>query len=223
MWYKVLDEKAQSIHGGRAQWFPPQAGEPGEWMPKVEHIIMCQSGYHLVDKYTILQWLGPSIWKAEPGGISSQSNPEMGKIVAQQARLIAKMERWHKRSFMSFTADCMDHADGSLWMRFCEPAYNLVMSAKGVVRNRANKVAVSPERVALLDRAAEALCFTGADWGELVAARLVALRLLDTRGNDSYATWWKKLEWVISFCRRGNEDEYDWQVDRLIEYIEGRA
>ena len=211
MWYKVLDETAQSIHGGTARWFTPQEGRPGAWMPKIERIIMCVSGYHLVDESAIIHWIGPSIWEAEHRGWFM--GPDEGKIVAQEARLVTKIEGWHRRAFMSFTVDCMDHVGEELRERYVPSVYELVVIAKEIVRDRADNVYVDPGRVASLNQAVYTT-------GPLVSARLVILRLINAYGNEN---WWKQLEWVVSLCRRGSESELHWQSDRLMNYIEGRA
>ena len=59
MLYKVLSSDMKSMHGGNGTWVL------GEWMPAVEYVKPCESGYHLVTAKQLMEWLGPCICEAE--------------------------------------------------------------------------------------------------------------------------------------------------------------
>lgn len=72
-YYKVLDERGRSCHGGSAVWSLPTRNAdgtwtPGDWMPEVGGILrLCLTGYHIVTIDQLLDWLGPRIFEVEIG------------------------------------------------------------------------------------------------------------------------------------------------------------
>ena len=72
-YYKVLDERGRSCHGGSAVWSLPTRNAdgtwtPGDWMPEVGGILrLCLTGYHVATIDQLLDWLGPRIFEVEIG------------------------------------------------------------------------------------------------------------------------------------------------------------
>ncbi len=103
-YFKVLGHAGLPFNGGKGKWNLPQNGNPGDWMPKIEEIIPCRSGYHLCEFTDLMTWLGPEIYEAE-GKFIRDNN----KTVFQQARIIRKIECWNERTARLFAADCAEH------------------------------------------------------------------------------------------------------------------
>jgi hypothetical protein len=93
VWYKITGPNGEPINGGSGLWFLPTATKPGKWMPKVEHVEACSSGYHLVEAVGIVEWLPQAqqtgvLWLAEGRGVSDAKGY---KTAFSQARLIKKV------------------------------------------------------------------------------------------------------------------------------------
>jgi len=86
MLFKVLDENGHSCNGGDATWPLPEDGKPGEWMPAIQELTPCNSGYHLVRAGGLLDWLGPRIWVAEGRGAHVHKDEHVE--VYESARLV---------------------------------------------------------------------------------------------------------------------------------------
>jgi hypothetical protein len=99
--YKVLGPGREAWHGGSGRWLPP-----GEWMPLIEDVEPCRSGYHLcADEDQLLGWLGPTIWVAEYDGPVIDKGD---KVVVGRARLVRRVEGWDERTARHFAADCAE-------------------------------------------------------------------------------------------------------------------
>jgi hypothetical protein len=108
--YKVLAVDGVSPqHGGSGKWFLPKGKRAGKWMPKIDNIKPCQRGYHFVMLSQLPQWLGPTLYELEVRGeVINLSD----KSVAQQARLIRKVDTWNDKTLRLFAADCAEHVLG---------------------------------------------------------------------------------------------------------------
>ena len=98
--YKVLASGQKSCNGGDAQWIP------GEWMPSIEEIEPCKSGYHLCRRQDLIHWLNEEIWEAEYQG---EMIIDDNKIVVQQARITKRIDTWNERTARLFAADCAEN------------------------------------------------------------------------------------------------------------------
>ena len=104
--FKVLDEKGKSFHGGKGQWHLPQNGQPGQWMDSIQgKLIACQNGYHVCKREQLLGWLGPSIYTIE---IDGEIIEEADKCIVRRARLLHKLN-WNMQQMILFAADCVEH------------------------------------------------------------------------------------------------------------------
>ena len=105
MYYKVLNDDGTPYHGGSGQWHLPDGDTPGEWMPRIDNIVPCESGYHLCREGDLLQWLGPAIFEAEYRGEVIETDD---KIVVSEARLIRRLDAWNERTARLFACDCAE-------------------------------------------------------------------------------------------------------------------
>lgn len=104
--YKVLGNGGIACNGGSGKWNLPVDKKPGKWMPKIENIIPCRSGYHLCRREDLLLWLNEEIYEAEGRGKSIRDE---NKDVFQQARLIRKIDNWNEKNTRLFATDCVEH------------------------------------------------------------------------------------------------------------------
>lgn len=88
--YKIVSTDFDPIHGGSGKWFAPTKTKPGKWMPKVDNVAACRSGYHLIPAKAIVDWLPRDpitgyLCEAEGRGASDSGGD---KTAFAQARLI---------------------------------------------------------------------------------------------------------------------------------------
>lgn len=88
--YKIVSTEFEPIHGGSGLWFPPTKTKPSKWMPKVEDVCACSSGYHLIPAKAIVEWLPRApitgyLCEAEGRGASDKDG---NKVAFAQARLV---------------------------------------------------------------------------------------------------------------------------------------
>jgi hypothetical protein len=89
-YYKITGPKGEPLYRGSGNWALPVGDRPGKWMPKIENVKACMSGYHLVEAVGIVEWLPRApktglLWEAEGRG---DSDKEDTKTAFAQARLI---------------------------------------------------------------------------------------------------------------------------------------
>ena len=104
-YYKVLSRGGIPANGGTGAWFLPKGKRPGKWMPKIDDIELCESGYHGCRRQDLVHWLGEEIYEVEyKGSVIVGDN----KVVGEQARLIRKIDTWNDRTARLFAADCAE-------------------------------------------------------------------------------------------------------------------
>lgn len=91
--YKITGPTGEPINGGSGLWHLPTKGKPGKWMPKLDRVKACSSGYHLVTAIGIVDWLPHApqtgvLWLAEGRGASDGDG---SKTAFAQARLVKKI------------------------------------------------------------------------------------------------------------------------------------
>ena len=105
VYYKVLNADGSCFHGGKGKWPLPSGKRPGKWMPKITKLVPCKSGYHILKREHVVRWLGPAIFEVEVRGDVVWTDD---KGVAQQARLVRKLETWNDKTARLFACDCAD-------------------------------------------------------------------------------------------------------------------
>jgi hypothetical protein len=118
-YYKILDN-GKPYNGGTGTWFLPKNG-PGEWMPKIEQLKPCISGYHLCRERDLVLWLGPEIYEAEGRGEKIVCD---NKVVFQQARLIRRLDTWTEKTIRLFACDCAERVAHLAKDKRCQNAIN---------------------------------------------------------------------------------------------------
>ena len=103
-YWKVLDAKGQSVHGGTYTYDLPTNGRPGKWTPRITDLELCARGYHLCRDTDLIHWLGgATIYAAEARGAILVADD---KIVAESVRLIARTP-WDATSARLFAVECV--------------------------------------------------------------------------------------------------------------------
>ena len=88
--YKIVSTDFAPIHGGSGKWFAPTKAKPGKWMPAVDSVAACASGYHLIPAKSIVEWLPRKPvegYLCEAEGRGAQDS-DGDKIAFAQARLL---------------------------------------------------------------------------------------------------------------------------------------
>lgn len=106
--YKTLAAGGQPCNGGRGVWNLPTRQEdgswlPGEWMPTIDVLEPCRSGYHLSLLEQIVNWFGPFIYIAEHRGSCINTGD---KLVAGQARLLEPVTGWNENTALDLARWC---------------------------------------------------------------------------------------------------------------------
>ena len=105
-YYKVLAADGVSPrHGGSGKWFVPKGERVGKWMPAIRDISPCSRGYHFVTLEQLPRWIGPTLYEVEVRG---QIIHESDKSVAEQARLVRRIETWNDKTLRLYAADCAE-------------------------------------------------------------------------------------------------------------------
>jgi len=89
-WYKITGLNGEPLNGGSGNWHLPNGKKPGKWMLRVENVVACHSGYHLVEAGGIVEWLPRApqsglLWIAEGRGAKDKND---NKTAFAQARLV---------------------------------------------------------------------------------------------------------------------------------------
>jgi len=106
MLFKFLGPEGRCAHGGSGSWPLPQNGRPGEWMPWIENLELCVSGYHVLRKQNLLFWPAETLWTIETRGSVVVARD---KLVVNQARLLMLVLTWNKEIARLFACDCAEH------------------------------------------------------------------------------------------------------------------
>jgi hypothetical protein len=230
--YKVLGWDHTSLYVQHDIWFVPSGKRPGRWMPKKVGIKLCVRGYHFCrHEYDLLEWFGPAIWRVEVRGEIIEGKD---KAVAEQARLLERVERWNARTARLFAADCAERQFGYLPDRVrmvCENVIEVVRqfvhgnrSAEDLARASISAFRMSDRRN-LSPAAMRAVSSVGysstsvGDYSEFTAARDAAHCARDA----AYAAYdgAPRLDETTT-AAESYRLEREWQAERLKEYLDGK-
>jgi hypothetical protein len=105
-YYKTLTEDHKGSFSGFdfTPYLPNKGNQPGEWLPDVETLEMCESGYHVTDAAHLLDWLHAEIWEVETRGEKLEGDD---KTAWQSIRFVRKLETWNDKTARLFACWCM--------------------------------------------------------------------------------------------------------------------
>ena len=219
MMYKILQDGGRPCVGG-GQWYLPQGKLPGKWMPKIETLRMCESGYHVLDAACIIDFLdyGYHIFEVEVRG---ESFTRDYKACHQQARLLRELQ-WGEREARLFACDCAERAL-DLWVKSgtVDPRSR---AAVDVARRFANGEATVDERDTA--KAAAIAAVRAAAWNTARAEAWDAART-SARTTAEAAAWnaaWDaaRTSAEAAAWNAAWNAERQWQIGRLLDYLYGR-
>ena len=243
-YFKILMD-GKSCNGGNATWSLPHDDQPGDWMPEINGIQMCERGYHVCAAQEILTWIkeGCQIFEAENAGESMDGD---NKTVCSQVRLIRQMT-WNDSVARLFAADCAEHV-----LRFYEEKYpnekrprQAIETARRFARGKATREELDAARDAAWDAAWDAArdaawaadrdAARAAAWDAAWDAAWAAARAAawdaawdaarDAAWDAARAAAWDAA-WAAAWAaaRAAAWDaEKDWQTDRLLQYLDGQT
>jgi len=150
----------------------PKENESGAWLPTVETLSICESGYHCFEPKDILSWINAELWEVEVGGDVLKGDK---KLCAQQIRFIRKIEAWNEKTARLFACWCVRQ----IWHLLAdERSKNAVIVAEKYANGEATESELAAARAAA--RAAAGDDARAATW----AAACAAAR------DDAWAATW---------------------------------
>ena len=207
--YKVLASDGTPCHGGSGKWFMPKGKRPGKWMPAIKDIQPCARGYHFVNLEQLPTWLGPTLYEVEVRG---QVTHLADKSVAEQARLIRKVEIWNDKTLRLFAADCAEHVLG-IYERVC-PKDDRPRKAIQAARDFAN---------GLIDRnaahAAANAAYSAAEAAYAASYAAYAASYAAEAAEAAYAASYAASCAAYAASYAADAAEKEWQFKRLKHYL----
>ena len=218
--YKVLASDGTPCHGGSGKWFMPKGKRPGKWMPAIKDIQPCVRGYHFINLEQLPTWLGPTLYEVEVRG---QVIHLADKSVAEQARLIRKVEIWNDKTLRLFAADCAEHVLG-IYERVC-PKDDRPRKAIQAARDFANGLIDRNAAHAAANAAYSAANVANAANAASYAAANAAYSAAEAAANAAYAASYAASYAANAQCCRNaysvdySAAEKEWQFKRLKHYL----
>ena len=203
----------------------PKGGKPGKWLPKVEELVLCASGYHGCEDGAIVAYLNANIYEIETRGEVVTGDD---KFTAQQIRFVRKFEGWNDVTARLFACDCASHI-----LKIFEGKYpndKCPRKCIAMARKFARGKATHEELAAAWDDAwddawaAARAAARAADWDDAWAAAWDAARDA-ARDADRAAAWAaardaaRDAAWDAAWAA-ARDDERKWQVKKLLKILE---
>ena len=96
MYLKSLNKDNVGQHSGfDFTDYLPIGRRPGKWLPKVENIELCASGYHCFESKDLLEWMDDQLFEVELRGETIDGD---AKTVGQQMRFVRRFDDWNERN-----------------------------------------------------------------------------------------------------------------------------
>lgn len=209
--YKVLGPNGEAIHGGSGSWHLPENGGPGKWMPRIERIIPCNSGYHIVTAEQLIPWLrsDASVFEVEYRG--NIVNADDTKSVVQEARTVKRL-LWDERIARHFAADCAERVLPIFEKRY--PNDSRPREAIRVARLFADGKTTYAAHVDASAAAHAAAAY--ATYADSYAAAHAA------HAAASSTSVVASVVASVAAYAAASESEREWQTQRLMDYLYGR-
>ena len=82
----------------------PRGKRPGKWLPVVEQLEMCNSGYHACEFADVLSWAEREMYEVELAG---KLLPGDNKVTAQRLRFVRRVDAWNENTLRLFACWCV--------------------------------------------------------------------------------------------------------------------
>jgi hypothetical protein len=169
-YYKFLqNDNTGEYSGFDYSKYLPKGFSKGEWLPKVENIELCESGYHVCTVENILEWKNEKLYIVELRGKTEDGD---SKTVGQQMRFIKKVKGWNEKNLRLAAADIVEKISLPIWKNYYPEDITLEMVIS-VVRRYANGKATDDELSAAWS-AAESAAWSAAESAAWSAAESAA-------------------------------------------------
>ena len=229
-YYKVLAVDGVSPqHGGSGKWFVPKGERVGKWMPAIKDISLCSRGYHFVTLEQLPKWVGPTLYEIEVRG---QIIHASDKSVAEQARLVRRIETCNDKTLRLYAADCAERVvslyekDRSTDTRPRKAIQAARDFAKGKITAEELKAAAAANAAYAADAAAAAAnAASAADAADAYAADAAYAAAADAyaavyAAYAAYAAADAAVGTAVAANAAADAAERKWQVERLRYYLE---
>ena len=199
----------------------------GKWLPKIEKLVMCESGYHSFQKKDVFEWLNERIFECETRGEILEDGE---KLASQEIRFVREL-KWNETNQRLFAADCAERVLPIFEERY--PNDDRPRKAIEAARLYARGEIGAAARAAAQAAAGEAAAGE-ASWEASQAASRTASWAASWAASQA-APW--AASWDASAAARraasqaarraapwdaAGDVERKWQVRRLFEYLKGK-
>ena len=105
-YYKVLKNGRSPYASYDYSEYLPKDGKPGKWLPKVDNLELCDSGYHVTDAEHLIDWIdGNQLFEVE---VKRKVLKGDNKTTCQQIRLVKQVEGWNDKNLRLFACWCAE-------------------------------------------------------------------------------------------------------------------
>ena len=85
----------------------PTDDQPGPWLPKVERLEFCKSGYHACTREKLLDWLNAEMWEVE---YKVEPEHRDDKVNGSCIRFLRRVDGWNYQTARLFAVWCAREA-----------------------------------------------------------------------------------------------------------------
>jgi hypothetical protein len=209
--FKVLGENGKPCNSGKGKWYLPRGKRPGRWMPIIDELVPCHSGYHLCRARDLLMWLNSTIYEAEARGTQIVCS---SKVVVAQARLLKSLN-WNESIARLFACDCTARALART-NKFDARSVQAVIVVRRYARGLATQKELAAARAAARTAARDAQdAWDAGDIRDAAGAARVA-----GAAYAAGAAWAAGAAGAAAW--EAGDAERRWQVKRLLQYLDGK-
>ena len=115
-YYKFLQADNTGEYSGFDYYdYLPKGGKPGKWLPKVESVIMCETGYHVCKKKDLLEWRNENLYIVDVRGEMVEGND---KSAFQQMRFVKRLNGWNEKNLRLASAEIVEKLSLPIWKEY---------------------------------------------------------------------------------------------------------
>jgi hypothetical protein len=105
-YYKIMNNGKSPYANFDYTEYLPKNGKPGKWLPKIDKLELCKSGYHVTDAEHLIDWIdGNQLFEVEVKGKALKGD---NKTTCQKIRLVRQVEGWNDKNLRFFAFWCAE-------------------------------------------------------------------------------------------------------------------
>lgn len=105
-YYKILNDGKSPYANFDYTEYLPKNGKPGKWLPKIDKLELCKSGYHVTDAEHLIDWIdGNQLFEVEVKGKALKGDD---KTTCRTIRLVRQVEGWNDKNLRFFAFWCAE-------------------------------------------------------------------------------------------------------------------